>query len=84
VVAVAIVKPELSPRELARHITDVEGWFISESSVYRILKSYDLITSPNYIVISAAAIPAIANTANSTSIARFIRIPPLDSDSGNL
>ena len=27
---------------------------ISESSVYRILKSYDLITSPAYIVISAA------------------------------
>jgi transposase InsO family protein len=54
VVAVAIDKPELSPRELAWHITDTEGWFISESSVYRILKSYDLVTSPNYIVISAA------------------------------
>ena len=54
VVAVAIEKPELSPRQLAWHITDTEGWFISESSVYRILKSYDLVTSPNYIVISAA------------------------------
>ena len=54
VVEVAIDKPELSPRELAWHITDTEGWFISESSVYRILKSYDLVTSPNYIVISAA------------------------------
>jgi len=54
VVAVAIDKPELSPRELAWHITDTEGWFISESSVYRILKGYDLVTSPNYIVISAA------------------------------
>lgn len=54
VVEVAIEKPELSPRELAWHITDTEGWFISESSVYRILKSYDLVTSPNYIVISAA------------------------------
>lgn len=54
VVAVAIEKPELSPRELAWHITDTEGWFISESSVYRILRSYDLVTSPNYIVISAA------------------------------
>jgi putative transposase len=37
VVDVAIEKPELSPRELAWHITDTEGWFISESSVYRIL-----------------------------------------------
>jgi transposase InsO family protein len=54
VVKVAIDKPELSPRELAWHITDTEGWFISESSVYRILKSFDLVTSPNYIVISAA------------------------------
>lgn len=54
VVEIAIEKPELSPRELAWHITDREGWFISESSVYRILKSYDLVTSPNYIVISAA------------------------------
>jgi hypothetical protein len=50
----AIEKPELSPRELAWHITDTEGWFVSESSVYRILKCYDLITSPAYIVISAA------------------------------
>jgi putative transposase len=54
VVEVAINKPELSPRQLAWHITDTEGWFISESSVYRILKSYDLVTSPNYIMISAA------------------------------
>jgi transposase len=54
VVKIAIEKPELSPRELAWHITDTEGWFISESSVYRILKGYDLVTSPNYIVISAA------------------------------
>jgi putative transposase len=54
VAEMAIEKPELSPRELAWHITDSEGWFVSESSVYRILKSYDLITSPAYIVISAA------------------------------
>ena len=53
VVEVALEKPELSPRELAWRITDTEGWFISESSVYRILKSYDLVTSPNYIVLSA-------------------------------
>ena len=53
VVEVALEKPELSPRELAWRITDNEGWFISESSVYRILKSFDLVTSPNYIVLSA-------------------------------
>jgi putative transposase len=54
VAELAIEKPELSPRELAWHITDTQGWFVSESSVYRILKSYDLLASPNYIVISAA------------------------------
>jgi putative transposase len=50
----ALEKPELSPRELAWHITDEMGYYISESSVYRILKSYDLIASPAYIVISAS------------------------------
>jgi len=54
VVAIALEKPAKSPRELAWHITDSYGYYISESSVYRILKSYDLITSPAYIVISAA------------------------------
>ncbi len=51
---VALEKPELSARELAWHITDNEGYFISERSVYRILKDFDLVTSPAYIVMSAA------------------------------
>jgi len=54
VVETALEIPELSPRELAWHITDTQGAFISESSVYRILKRHDLIESPNYIVLSAA------------------------------
>jgi len=54
VLKIALEKPELSPRELACDITDKEGWFISESSVYRILKAFDLITSPAYILLSAA------------------------------
>jgi putative transposase len=41
-------------RELACRVTDGEGYFISESSVYRILKAYDLIPSPAYIVMSAS------------------------------
>ncbi len=53
-VEVALEKPELSARELAWHITDNEGYFISERSVYRILKDFDLVTSPAYIVMSAA------------------------------
>ena len=54
VVEVALEKPELSPRELAWHITDVRDYYISESSVYRILKAHNLITSPVYTVLSAA------------------------------
>jgi len=54
VVDIALEQTDKSPRELAWYITDNQGYFISESSVYRILKSYDLITSPNYIVMSAS------------------------------
>jgi transposase InsO family protein len=53
VVDIALEYPDKSPRQLAWHITDSEHYFISESSVYRILKSYDLITSPAFIVMSA-------------------------------
>ena len=54
VVETALEHPEASPRELAWQITDTQGYFISESSVYRILKRCDLITSPVYIVMSAS------------------------------
>lgn len=53
VVEIALAQPELSPRELAWHITDSHGIYISESSVYRILKDFDLVASPAYVVISA-------------------------------
>jgi len=51
---VALERPELTPRELAWHITDTMKYYISESSVYRILKSFDLISSPNFIIMSAS------------------------------
>lgn len=54
VVDEALKQTQLSPRELAFQITDKKRYFISESSVYRILKAYDLITSPAYEVVSAA------------------------------
>ena len=43
-----------SPRELAVTFTDTESYFVSEASVYRLLKAHDLITSPAFIVIKAA------------------------------
>ena len=54
VVAAALADPERSPRELAWQLTDRTGHFLSESSVYRILKAADLITSPAFIVLQAA------------------------------
>ncbi len=51
----ALERPELSPRELAHSIVDNKEYFISESSVYRILKSRGLITSPAYIVMKASS-----------------------------
>lgn len=53
VVDLALERPELSSRELAYHLTDEQQVFISESSVYRILKARGLITSPAHIFISA-------------------------------
>lgn len=54
VVEEALDHPELSSRELAWHIVDKHGWFISESSVYRVLKARGLITAPSHIVLAAA------------------------------
>jgi putative transposase len=54
VVDLALATPERTPRELAWQVTDREGHFVSESSVYRILKAYDLIPSPAFIVLTAA------------------------------
>jgi hypothetical protein len=46
IIDLALDEPELSPRELAVTFTDTRGYFVSESSVYRLLKAQDLITSP--------------------------------------
>ena len=54
VVKLALKETELSPRELAVTFTDKESYFVSEASVYRVLKAHDLITSPAFIVIKAA------------------------------
>jgi putative transposase len=54
IVELALEAPELSPRELAVRFTDETKYFVSESSVYRLLKARNLITSPAYIVMKAA------------------------------
>jgi len=54
VVDLALAQPEHSPRELAVAFTDQRGYFVSESTVYRLLKARDLITSPAFILMQAA------------------------------
>ena len=54
VLDMALDEPELSPRELAVRFTDTQSYFVSEASVYRLLKAHDLITSPAFVVIKAA------------------------------
>ena len=54
VLELALERTDLSPRELACRFTDEKRYFVSESSVYRILKAADLITSPAYVLMSAS------------------------------
>ena len=46
IVNLALDETDLSPRELAVRFTDTESYFVSEASVYRLLKARDLIASP--------------------------------------
>ena len=54
IIELALEQTELSPRELAVRFSDERGYFVSEASVYRLLKAHDLITSPAFIVMKAA------------------------------
>ena len=53
-IQLALDEPALSSRELAVRFTDTKSYFVSEASVYRLLKARDLIASPAFIVIKAA------------------------------
>ena len=54
IVEMALEQSELSPLELAVRFTDERQYFVSEATVYRLLKPHDLITSPAYVVIKTA------------------------------
>lgn len=53
VVDLALTFPEKSARQIAWVFVDEMGYFISESSVYRILKSFDLVRSPVFQMVPA-------------------------------
>ena len=54
IIELALEESELSPRELAVRFTEARRYYVSEASVYRLLKAHDLITSPAFIVMKAA------------------------------
>lgn len=54
VVQLALDRTDLSSRELAHCITDKQQVFISESSVYRLLKERGLVNAPIHILIAAS------------------------------
>jgi len=53
IVKLALEHPEESSRQLACRFSDEKGYFVSESSVYRLLKRFDLIQDPAFEVITA-------------------------------
>ena len=53
IVNLALDEPDLSPRELAVNFTDTKASFVSEASVYRLLKDHGLIASPAFILMKA-------------------------------
>ena len=55
IIDLALEQSELSPRELAVRFTDEQRYFVSEATVYRLLKAHDLITSPAYVVVKASS-----------------------------
>ncbi len=55
VVDMALDYPEESPRGIACKMVDEKRYYISESSVYRILKSNGLITTPVFDLIAASS-----------------------------
>ena len=54
IIELALTEPALSARELAVKYTDKAKYYVSECTVYRLLKAQELITSPAFIVMQAA------------------------------
>jgi len=52
IVELALEYPEESPRQIAYRFIEEKSYYVSESSVYRILKSFDLIQSPAFEIIT--------------------------------
>ena len=54
IVRLALAQPDKSARQLAWLFTDQEGYFVSESGVFRLLERFDLVESPAFPLVTAA------------------------------
>jgi transposase len=59
IIEFALEHEGLTARELAVKYTDEKQYFVSESSVYRMLKAEDLVTAPAHIVMKGETLSAI-------------------------
>jgi hypothetical protein len=75
IVSLALEESDMSPRELAVNFTDTNGSFVSEASVYRLLKDHSLITSPAFILMKAADRFANPTTAHQPALANRLHLP---------
>jgi len=78
VLELALKEPALSPRELAVSFVDQQRYFVSELSVYRLLKAHDLITSPAFILMKAADTFAHPTSAPQSALANRLYLPAGD------
>ena len=79
VLEMALDDPELSPRELATRFTDERRYFVSEASVYRLLKACGLITSPTFIVsdlIAGGGLQTILDDFRRPAVGIYAVYPP--------
>src|SRR5262249_56835588 len=53
IIQLALDEPALSPPPLALRFTDTQSYFVSEASVYRLLKAHELIATPAFIRIKS-------------------------------
>ena len=74
IIELALDEPALSPRELAVRFTDTKSYFVSEASVYRLLKAHDLIPlrPRHFIVVKAADAFKDKTTAPRSAVAQPI------------
>jgi hypothetical protein len=82
VIEPALDEPALSLRELAERFTDSHSYFVSEASVYRLLKARDLIASSastmvsNIIRAAAASPQTVVRRSSMTGWCRFTTSTP--------